>query len=554
MTTIPARAGAPRRLEDLLSGIATGSRRSAGGHPVTPGVAVTGISCDSRSVQPGDLFVAVRGTSVDGNSYVADALAKGASAVIADRPDLVSNGDAGRPVILVRDSRRILALLAANFYDHPAEDMTVVGITGTLGKTSVALMLWHLWRQAGLSAGLIGSLGIRYKDQVLPSSLTTPDALTLQGTLSDMRNNGITHVVMEVSSHALMQHRVRAIPFQAAVFTNLLPHEHSDYHPTFSDYLRTKKMLLDFVVPGGKVIYNSDSQAVESILGEFSSEKVRFKIEHPFCQPHNTSSTPQAYEHQLIADEISVSAKGSFFNLKMPVLQSAWPVQIALLGIGSVINAVEASACALALGLSPETVVRGLKSLPPIQRRMEVIYQDQFTVIDDTCGHPESFNRLFDTVEAVHPAGIVMVIAIRGHRGVHINKENGKCVAEWAKKIPISDLIITEGMDVTDDLNLVDPLERDAFLGELNRKAGLSYRYYLSLEDAIDAALASVGKNELLILAGSQGMDKGRDILGNILEYGKYHTLVCTPGESRYIPGRPFSRSQPRPVSVPLIN
>ncbi|MEI7833735.1 MAG: Mur ligase family protein, partial [bacterium] len=195
-----------------------------------PQTVITGISYDSRKVLPGDLFACLAGAKVDSHSLIPQVLAAGAVALLVEHVDVVP---VGVPAILVRDTRAALALLAAAFYDHPADHLTLVGVTGTNGKTTVTTLLRHVLQTSGHPTGLIGTLAYRIGDEVIPAPHTTPQAPELQQLLARMRDAGLSHVAMEVSSHALCLHRITGCRFRFAALTNLTQ-DHLDYHQTIA--------------------------------------------------------------------------------------------------------------------------------------------------------------------------------------------------------------------------------------------------------------------------------------------------------------------------------
>jgi len=205
-----------------------------------PGIGVTGLAYDSRRVAPGDLFVAVHGTRVDGNRYVRDAVQRGAVAVITESS--IEN-HTKVPFIRVTDSRAALAAISANFYEHPSRRLTLVGVTGTNGKTTTVCLLESILESAGHSTGVIGTLGHRWADKHRTASNTTPESLDLQRIFHEMAADGVTHAVMEVSSHALSMERVGNCAFDAAVFTKSLQ-DHLDFHGSMEEYFRPRSASL----------------------------------------------------------------------------------------------------------------------------------------------------------------------------------------------------------------------------------------------------------------------------------------------------------------------
>lgn len=219
-----------------------------------PAVPITQLTADSRQVQPGSLFVAWQGKSTDGHAYVPEALARGAAALVVEKP---TTAPPGIPIVQVSNARLAYALLCSRWFDHPEENLTLVGITGTNGKSSTTYFLYQLWRGLGHRAGLIGTVFCLAEETIYPATLTTPDSYELYRLLRLFADQGITHVAMEVSSIALDQQRTAGLPFAGAVFTNLT-HDHLDYHGTFTAYRDAKKRLFDDLAPGSFALLNID--------------------------------------------------------------------------------------------------------------------------------------------------------------------------------------------------------------------------------------------------------------------------------------------------------
>jgi len=236
---------------------------------------ITGLVIDSRKVQPGDLFIAVKGGQSDGHKYLDQALESGAVAV------LVTDGrtEIGPDMISLRWEDDLLGKLANVYYDYPSEQLTVIGITGTNGKTTVATLLHQAIVATGSKCGLISTVKIVVGDEEFPSELTTPDVLTLHRIHFEMLQAGCSYVIMEVSSHAIHQRRIQGIEFDCGIFTNIT-HDHLDYHNSFSEYIRVKKMFFDSLEPEAVAITNTDDKNGEVMLQNTKAKKVSYALKH----------------------------------------------------------------------------------------------------------------------------------------------------------------------------------------------------------------------------------------------------------------------------------
>ncbi|MEN2992636.1 MAG: UDP-N-acetylmuramoyl-L-alanyl-D-glutamate--2,6-diaminopimelate ligase [Bacteroidia bacterium] len=259
-----------KRLGELLVGLP--DTRLLQGSAEQP---ILGITADSRQVQPGFLFVAWRGRSLDGHRFIPEAIARGATAILAETPIEIPPELA---YIHTTQARRAYALLCRNWFDSPQQHLHIVGITGTNGKSSTAYYLYQLWRQLGYRAGLIGTVFCKADEETLPASLTTPDSYELYRLLAYFRQKGITHVAMEVSSIALDQYRTEGLSFAGAVFTNL-SHDHLDYHGTFTAYRDAKKRLFDGLSAGSFALTNVDDRHGRFMLQNTAARAYGYSLE-----------------------------------------------------------------------------------------------------------------------------------------------------------------------------------------------------------------------------------------------------------------------------------
>ncbi|HEV2129523.1 MAG TPA: Mur ligase family protein [Longimicrobiaceae bacterium] len=463
---------------------------------------------DSRQVQPGDLFVAIRGTSADGHDAIPDAVANGAAAVVVER----EVGDPGVPLVRVENSRRAWAELAAAWYGHPARRLPLVGITGTLGKTSVLTMLEAILTEAGRRAGTIGSLGIRFSGEVEETGHTVPDALVLQRALARMIEGGAELAMMEATSHALSQERLHGLSFALGIFTNLVPLEHMEYHGSFEEYVKVKSLFFDHLRPGAPVVYAAGDRVVAALLEERglpgigcgAGDDVHVQIRRLGMDTERTRLSLRVQRPLPRLDGGQVEP-------------SEFPLELQLLGRSHVTNAALAGTAALCLGADADAVQRALGAFPPPRRRMEILHRGRFTVLDDTVGHPDSISAVFEVAEQLPHRGIHAVVVVRGQRGEEINQRSASAIAIWTERVPLVSLIVTRSREAADERNRVEPAEHAAFTGRL-RQDGCHFEEHERLEDAVRAVLERAGEGDLVLLLGAQGMDAGARIVRRWLE------------------------------------
>lgn len=471
---------------------------------------VDSVVADSRRVSPGALFVAVRGTRADGHDFVREAVRAGAVAVVVER---VPAHDPGVPVVRVPDARRALAELAARWHGRPAERLRLVGITGTVGKTSVLSAMGALLPAAGLRAGLIGSLGSSGPGSTPEHpGLTAPDPLRLHEELARLAAESCDLAVMEVTSHALVQRRVHGLRYELGVFTNLLPLEHADYHGSFLAYVKAKGRFLAHLLPGAPLVFNADDPAVRQLIGGYQGPLVA-------C-----GAAPGA---NVRIEDVDVSPRGTRFALAAP---DALPrpdggetrpfravLHVPLLGRGNVANVALAATAAICLGAPPDAVPEVAAALVPPRRRMQVVHRGRFTVLDDTVGHPDSVSGLFEVVERLRPRRVHVAWAVRGRRGAGINRRCAEALAVWAVRVPPATLVVTRSVEAAGAADRVDAVEHRAFVLPL-RRAGVPFVERERLDEAVWKVMERARDGDLVLLAGAQGMDGAREIALDWLE------------------------------------
>lgn len=463
----------------------------------------TGLACDSRRVKPGSLFFALRGRIEDGNRFAAAAANQGALAVVTDAPDSLPALPV--PVYGVPCARTALAELAAHYYRHPSRDLALVGVTGTNGKTTVTFMLEHIFRQASLPAGLIGTVRVNTGRASFESSLTTPDALTLQQYLAMMRENGVTHAAMEVSAQGVEMRRVHGVNFSCGVLTNISP-DHLDFHGDFTAYRQAKEAFITLLEADIPLVVNIADPLCRSAAGRHKGPVVTAGIEVPA---------------DVIARLVRSSSCGSIFLLEFDRVLATLDghllspgqarVSLRLPGRHNVENALLAITTAVLHGVPVETAVEAMATFPAVTRRMEVFHLAGLTVIDDTALNPGSINAVFEAAGAFRCRRLVVVTAIRGRRGAAINAANAKTFAAWRQSQPF-DLIVTASQGHTGPADRVDQEEKSAFCQALENEH-IEYQFKETLPDALSSALAAASPGDLLLLLGAQGMDDGYRLL-----------------------------------------
>ncbi|MBI2795603.1 MAG: UDP-N-acetylmuramoyl-L-alanyl-D-glutamate--2,6-diaminopimelate ligase [Gemmatimonadetes bacterium] len=429
---------------------------------------VASIAGDSRAVTPGALFVAVRGSQRDGHAFLSTAAAAGATAAIVEDAAATT-----LPVLLVRDGRRAAAVAAAAFHANPARALTLVGVTGTNGKTTTVGMLRHLLDEQGARSASIGTLGVLVGSEGTPlpggSGLTTPGPIELQAVLRALVDAGVRTVAMEVSSHALDQRRVDGVEFAAAVFTNLT-RDHLDYHGTMEAYAAAKARLVDCLAASGAAVVNADDDAWQALPP--AGRRLTFGITHPA---------------DVRATGLRFAAGGSTFTIANAGDRA--DVTLPLIGDFNVANALAAAAAALALGASLPVIAARLATMPQVPGRLEVLHRAP-TVLRDYAHTPDALARAIAAVRPFARRRLVVVFGAGGDRDRGKRPEMGRIAAEGADLA----IVTSDNPRTEDPERILDDIE-----------AGMRGRTHRRIEDrraAIAAALAGAAPDDLILLAG----------------------------------------------------
>lgn len=439
-------------------------------------VGVSGVAQDSRLVEPGDLFLAWKGVDADAHAYVAAAVAAGAAAAVVER----RLTEVSVPQLVVRDGRAAGALVADLFFGSPWKNLTLVGVTGTNGKTTTALVLRHLLGARGPAAAL-GTLGLVEADghvRAGTEGLTTPGPVQLSAWLRDLVDAGVAAVVMEASSHALEQRRLEGCRFRVAVFTNL-SQDHLDYHADLEHYRAAKLHLLDLLADGGRAVVNLDDPAWAGAAGQGA-------FGFGLTRPAEGDGAPT--EETLYATDLTESASGSTFRLVHGA--DARDATLPLVGRFNVANALAAAAAALALGLDLDHVVEGLASAPQVPGRLEVVVREPFAVVIDFAHTPDALTNVLTTLRPLTEGRLLVLFGAGGDRDPGKRPLMARAVAREADLVWLT----------SDNPRTEDP---EAILDDLQRGLDdVPFRRDADRRRAIHEAVAEARPGDLLLLAG----------------------------------------------------
>jgi UDP-N-acetylmuramoyl-L-alanyl-D-glutamate--2,6-diaminopimelate ligase len=454
---------------------------------------IRGIAIDSRQVVPGDLFVAVRGEAADGHDHLAQALALGAAAVVVER--VPAGLDLrGRPAVVVRDSRRSLAPLATAFFGRPSQELSLIGVTGTNGKTSTTFLLESILRAAGRRPGLIGTVEVRFAGERLRAINTTPESIELQRLLRAMRNRGIDAVAMEVSSHALAIGRTDGCRFAAAAMTNVTQ-DHLDFHRSMEAYRDAKTRLFrEHLQPGAGAVVNLDDPAAPEFLAAARDGGGR---------PIQVARKPAAGV-DVAVDSAQIDLGGTRARLRLPA--GPLDVRLPLLGDFNVENLLVAVGVAIALELPPDAIAAGVAACPQVPGRVERVDSgalDSPTVLVDYAHTPDAVDKLLRTVRPLARGRLITVFGCGGDRDRTKRAPMAEAVARWSDRaIATSDNPRSEDpaailADVELGLRRLARVEPDA----LDARAA-AYACMVDRRQAIRRAIAIARPDDTVVIAG----------------------------------------------------
>ena len=442
-------------------------------------VEVNELRYNSRKVEKGDVFCCVVGTFADGHKYAAQAVEAGAAALVVER-----QLDLDVPQILVENTRIAMAEMAAAYYGNPADEMVMVGITGTNGKTSTSYMLKSIAERMGKKVGLIGTIRNMIGDIIIDTERTTPESVDLQRILRQMKDENVDVVIMEVSSHSLDQKRVHGISYDVGCFTNLTQ-DHLDYHKTFENYFAAKKLM--FAQCEKAVINLDDSYAADMVAG----------VDIPML---TVGVREQA---DVTASEIDITTRGVQFDFNYRNVTSRFNVPIP--GLFSVFNAMSAAGIALSLGWTLDSIKYGLEHMVSVSGRLEPLPtgKNEFTVLLDYAHTPDALENLLKTVRGFATGRVVTLFGCGGDRDHAKRPIMGEIAGRF------SDFAIV----TSDNPRSEDPMEIIASVEDGVKKSGCEYVVIENRRDAIEYALKNANKNDVIILAG-KGHENYQEING----------------------------------------
>ncbi|MBC7248179.1 MAG: UDP-N-acetylmuramoyl-L-alanyl-D-glutamate--2,6-diaminopimelate ligase [Actinobacteria bacterium] len=480
------------RLSHLLEGL-EGVRQETGGDPE-----VKGIAYHSARVKPGYLFCAVPGFRTDGHLYLQEALERGACALVVQAGKEIPPGAETRAaVVRAADTRLALALMSDRFWGHPSAGMHLVGITGTNGKTTTSFLVEAAAREAGLKAGLIGTVVYRSAGRELPVERTTPESADLQELLASMAGEGCSVVAMEVSSHALALRRVDGCRFRVGVFTNL-SQDHLDFHRDMEEYFRAKERLFLPLSRGG-----------------LQAESAALNVDDPYGRRLAATATGRVLTYgtsrdaELRGELLAMGLKES----RIAVRYRDWAAEgvTALTGSFNLYNILGALAACILLGLDAEKSMRGILSHPGVPGRFQAVEEGQdFAVLVDYAHTPDSLRRVLEAAREITEGRVIAVFGCGGDR------DRGKrpLMGEIAVRIADLSIITSDNPRSEDPVAIIADIEE----GARGARGGGTYRVIPDRRRAIESAVEEARRGDVVVIAG-KGHEKGQIFADRVLPF-----------------------------------
>lgn len=446
-------------------------------------VGVKGVCFDSRKVLPGFVFVAVRGTLSDGHDYIHKAIVSGAHAIVCEKlPETVIENVT---YVSVKNTAQALGIMASNFYGNPSEKLTLVGVTGTNGKTTTVTLLYQLFSVLGYHVGMISTVENRIIDQLLPSTHTTPDPIQLNELLKSMVSAGCTHTFMEVSSHAIDQERIAGLKFAGALFTNIT-HDHLDYHKTFENYIKAKKKYFDELSGEAFALVNADDKRGMVMLQNTKASKYTFGLRKM------VDYKAKIITNSLDGLELEIAGKNVWFKM---------------IGDFNAYNLLGAYGAAVLLGEESDNVLVRLSALSGAPGRFErVMPGSKITAIVDYAHTPDALKNVLETIAAFRTGNeqVITVVGCGGNR----DKTKRPLMASIACKMSDKVVLTSDNPRDEDPMEIIREMQSGILPTEVRKTLVLADR-----EEAIKTACMMAKENDIVLVAG-KGHETYQEIKG----------------------------------------
>jgi UDP-N-acetylmuramoyl-L-alanyl-D-glutamate--2,6-diaminopimelate ligase len=450
----------------------------------TTGIEINDLQIDSRKVKPGSCFIAIKGTVSDGHDYIETAISNGAVAIVCETVPEIINENIHYTV--VENSAKAAAIMAHNFYGRVSEKIILVGVTGTNGKTTIATLLFKLFSSLGYKCGLISTVQNQIENQILPSTHTTPDPISLNQLLAKMYEDGCSHVFMEVSSHAIHQHRVEDLQFAGGIFSNIT-HDHLDYHKTFDEYIRVKKSFFDSLPATSFALSNADDKRGSIMLQNTKAKKYLYSLK-----------TMADFKGRIIEDSL----------LGLELMIDDLEVHFRLIGTFNAYNLLAVYGAAICMGENKEKVLQILSNTSGAEGRFDymVSSKEKIVGIVDYAHTPDALINVLATIKNLRQEEekIITVVGCGGNRDRTKRPEMAAVACEYSDKI-----IFTSDNPRNEDADeIIKEMEAGVPITARRKCISITDR-----KEAIKTAVTLADKKDIILLAG-KGHEKYQDIKG----------------------------------------
>ena len=450
----------------------------------TTAVEINDLQIDSRKVKPGSCFIAIKGTVSNGHNYIETAIANGAVAIVCEIIPEIINENIHYTV--VENSAKAAAIMAHNFYGRVSEKITLVGVTGTNGKTTIATVLFKLFSSLGYKCGLISTVQNQISDKVLPSTHTTPDSISLNKLLADMNEENCSHVFMEVSSHALHQHRVEDLQFAGGIFSNIT-HDHLDYHKTFDEYIRVKKSFFDSLPSGSFALSNADDKRGSIML-------------------QNTKAKKYLYSLKTIADFKGRIIEDSLLGLELMI--DDVEVHFRLIGTFNAYNLLAVYGAAVCLGEEKQKVLQVLSNTSGAEGRFDYMVspKEKIVGIVDYAHTPDALLNVLATIKNLRHGEekIITVVGCGGNRDRTKRPEMAEVACEYSDRI----IFTSDNPRFEEAESIIKEMETGVPVTARKKCISITDR-----REAIKTAVTLADKEDIILVAG-KGHEKYQEIKG----------------------------------------
>ncbi len=475
-------------LNDILEGI------KIKGHKGDFNIAIDGINTDSRAVKQNDIFIAIRGTKVDGHNYIAEAIKNNAVAILCEEYPNTLNSNIS--YILLKNSSKSLAHIAANFYNKPSEKLKIIGITGTNGKTTIASLLYNLFNNLKLKSSLISTVEYKIGNKKYTATHTTPDAIRLNELFAEMLEQNCEYCFMEISSHAIDQYRIEGINFAGAIFTNLT-HDHLDYHQTFNNYRDTKKKLFDNLSKTSFALVNTDDKNGAVMLQNTLAKKFTYSL-----KKHTDFKTKVIESH----------LNGTLMSINDTELWTLFTGDFNALNLTAVYGAAYLS------GIHKDDIITNISKLMSVRGRFETILLNKITGIIDYAHTPDALENVLKTINNVRTGNqqLITVIGAGGDR----DKTKRPIMAKVAVKNSDKVILTSDNPRTEPPTDILDDMERGVIDVERKKVLRITDR-----KEAIRTACLIAIEGDIILIAG-KGHETYQEINGKRYDFDDRQVFV----------------------------